>query len=141
MDTLEWTLWPARWAILLIGLLAQLAALVLAVRREGARACSTLPSPQRACRPESSPSPDSKATYDFTPAMAAAPGPPAGAHEATPGDYPDEIPPRMPCVFRISRGLLLTGGALVATFALLERDMLLLAGQMLALPLLWPRQR
>ncbi|MDR3043581.1 MAG: hypothetical protein LBU75_04875 [Desulfovibrio sp.] len=141
MDTLEWTLWPARWALLLIGLLAQLAALVLAVRREGARACSTLPSPQRACHHESSPSPDSKAAYDFTPAMAAAPGPPAGAHTTMSGEYPGTTPSPTASDLRIPRGLLLTGGALVATFALPERDMLLLAGQVLALPLLWTRLR
>ncbi|EGY26945.1 hypothetical protein DA2_0843 [Desulfovibrio sp. A2] len=115
MDTLEWMLWPARWAILTIGLLAQLAALALAMRRAAARACSP-PSPLRGRLPESSAAPGS--------------GPADGSPSVTAAS-----------ALRILRGLLLTGGGLVAVFALLERDMLLLAGQALVLPLLWPRLR
>ena len=114
MDTLEWMLWPARWAILTIGLLAQLAALAL-MRRATARTCAT-PSPLRIRQPESSAAPD--------------PGPADGSPSVTAAS-----------ALRILRGLLLTGGGLVAVFALLERDMLLLAGQALVLPLLWPRLR
>ncbi|MGJ3522376.1 hypothetical protein ACR4XJ_05015 [Nitratidesulfovibrio sp. D1] len=105
MDTLEWTLWPARWAILLTGLLAQVAVLAWTMRRGRG--------------------PDSAgaAPRDGTPH--------ARHHTAAPG-------PRIP---RIPPIVMLTGGGLVALFALLERDMLLLSGQVLALPLLWPRQR
>lgn len=149
MDTLEWTLWPARWAILLIGLLTQLAALALAMRQRRAQARST-PSSPRARLPENTPLSNSGPGKDSTSATSADIASPSVGHGATPGEYPGKTPhPTAQTVrpvgtvrsFRITRGLLVTGGTLVAAFALLERDMLLLAGQTLALPLLWPRLR
>lgn len=140
MNTLEWMLWPARWAILTIALVAQLAALVLAMRRAAGQACSTR-SPLRIRLPESSGSPAS-GPADGSPSVTAADiGTPAGAHTARLGAEPGETPYPAASALRILRGLLLTGGGLVVVFALLERDMLLLAGQALVLPLLWPRLR
>lgn len=139
MDTLEWTLWPARWAILSIGLLMQLAALALAMRQQRAQACPT--SSPRTPLPKNIPPSDSGPGHDSTSATVTDIAPPAGRHGATSGAYPGETTPPTTCTCRLSRGLLVTGGSLVAVFALLERDMLLFAGQVLALPLLWPRLR
>lgn len=140
MDTLEWMLWPARWAILAAGLLVQVAALALAVRREAARACPA-PASRPARLPESAPPPDPGPAHASAPVATTATGPSAGPHRAKPDAYPGETPSPSVSVFRIARGLLLAGGCLVTLFALLERDMLLLTGQLLALPLLWPRLR
>lgn len=138
MDTLEWMLWPARWAILVAGLLAQMAA--LAMRQAPARTGS-IPSPPSVRLPAPPPPPGSGLAHGSTPAMAADIGPTAGAHATKSSEYPGKTPPPAASLFRISRALLLTGGGLVAVFALLERDILLLAGQVLAVPLLWPRLR
>lgn len=140
MDTLEWMLWPARWAILTIGLLAQLAALALAMRRAAKRTYST-PSLLRVRLPESSHPHGSEPAHDSPSVTAASIGTPAGAHTARPGETSGETPYPAVSALRVSCGLLLTGGGLVAVFALLERDMLLLAGQALVLPLLLPRLR
>jgi len=140
MDTLEWMLWPARWAILLIGLLTQLAALALAMHRKGAQVCSA-PASLPVRQTESSPSPAPSLTYDSASDLAPAMDAPAGVRRTESGEYPGTPPPPTASALRIPRGLLLTGGTLVAAFALLERDMLLLAGQVLALPLLWARLR
>ncbi|HEU6438576.1 MAG TPA: hypothetical protein VE028_14115 [Nitratidesulfovibrio sp.] len=140
MDTLEWMLWPARWAILAAGLLVQVAALALAVRH-GLHPDIAVPAPDG-----QAPSEGSRATISFDVGGSAPPDTPAppGAAQHPPSETasasaphaaPTSRGPRLPCI------AMLTGGGLVAVFALLERDMLLLAGQVLVMPLLWPRLR
>uniref|UniRef100_B8DL11 Uncharacterized protein n=1 Tax=Nitratidesulfovibrio vulgaris (strain DSM 19637 / Miyazaki F) TaxID=883 RepID=B8DL11_NITV9 len=140
MDTLEWMLWPARWAILTIGLLLQLAALALDMRRGQHPDCAvSAPGGQ-------APSEGTRATIAVDAHSAAPPDTPSSpdATRRPPSETPSApasrtVPaPHGPRLLRIA---MLTGGGLVAVFALLERDMLLLAGQVLAMPLLWPRLR
>lgn len=139
MDTLEWTLWPARWAILLTGLLAQVAALAWTLRRgRGPDSAGDAPrdGTPRARHHTAAPADGGDAAQPRT--SGPAPFAPAASDGIAPGTAPAAPGPRIP---RIPPIVMLTGGGLVALFALLERDMLLLSGQVLALPLLWPRQR
>lgn len=140
MDTLEWMLWPARWAILTTGLLTQLAALALAVRH-GQQTDFAVPAPDG-----QAPSEGTRATNSFDGGGAASPDtpPPPGAAQHPPSETTYAPASRTAPAsrgLRLLRILMLTGGGLVALFALLERDILLLAGQVLAVPLLWPRLR
>ncbi|NHZ45083.1 hypothetical protein [Nitratidesulfovibrio liaohensis] len=140
MDTLEWMLWPARWAILAVGLLTQVAALFWTVRRGRHPVFAASASAPQA------PSEATRTTLSFDAGGAAPPDtppPPGAAHrspcETTAAPAPHiAATPRGPSLLRIAT---LTGGGLVAVFALLERDMLLLAGQTLVLPLFWTRLR
>ncbi|MBG3876786.1 hypothetical protein FVW20_07040 [Desulfovibrio oxamicus] len=140
MDTLEWMLWPARWAILAVGLLAQVTVLAWAARRgqhpDFAVSASDAQAPPEAARASAFADAGSAAPPGTSPPPGAAHRSPCGA-TTTPAPHTTFAPRDL----RLLRIAMLTGGGLVTIFALLERDMLLLAGQVLTLSLLWSRLR
>lgn len=123
--TPEWTFWTFRWALLTTGIAAQAVALAACVLPRVPTLRVLRPAPPHAAPQQG------HAAARHAASACSAPTAPASPRNGHPS----------PCSAPACRMLLLSGAVMTCGFALLERDILLLAAQCILLPLFWRRMR